>query len=106
MLGVKDSGFLGGKPEELGIETVVAFQQGGGRHVIRVAQDGRVLSRGQDLFLGQPTHCAAPVAQVFPIGLDVGSARQVRGHPDNRNIRIRGKVLNTILHATTLSTWP
>ena len=46
-----------------------------------------------------------PVAQVLPIGLDIRRPGQMRRHPHDGNIRIRGKILHQIGHARFPSTW-
>jgi hypothetical protein len=104
VLWVEDRGFLGREAEEFGVEAVKALEQGGGGHVVRIAQKGRAFARRQDLFFGQPTHGRTTLAQVLPIAVDVGRPRQVGRHADNGDIGLCGKVLQSVLHATTLST--
>ena len=86
VLRIKDRGFLGGKAEELCVETIKTFERRCERHIGGVLQHGRAFAGGDQLFLRQAADGRAPFAQVFPIATDVRCARKMRRHPDDGDV--------------------
>lgn len=87
VLRVHDRRFLGREPKEFGIELGETLQRPGCGHVIRAIQHMRRLARRDQFLSRESADRLDAITQIPPVCLDSVGSGQMRGHPDNRDIR-------------------